>query len=488
MTTTSLPHGRQFTLAWTIPDEIGGLTSAMLHRSRAFAKLPGVSVDVLTFDDRVDYPRIEDKLRERGEFVDAMHLVNLWDWLRENDVPRAKNPVGSPERAFTPLATDPAYRSEYREARELHRVRLASDGKTVLQTDHYRADGSLLASNRQDTDQRGTLGGRSVVICDRRGEPVRSWGTTWSLYRYWLDRLTTGDGACFLIADSKPVSRFLRSYRRPDRTTVTVVHGSHLAGNIGPWGRLRPSRAEVIRHLDQYDAVVFLTERQRRDVQLRFGSRPNLCVIPNSRSLPAPFDHERPVGRGILLGALSGLKRPTHAVRAALLARRFDRNVTLDIYGNGPRRAAIDELIISAGATDAVRVHGYQASARDQFEQASFLLLTSRSEGFGLVLLEAMGAGCIPIAYNIRYGPADLIENRRNGFLVTTGNIAGLARAILKLQRMPQAHLTQMRQAARRTAERYTDEAVLDLWARELAAARERNASDQGFNGGDGGI
>lgn len=313
------------------------------------------------------------------------------------------------------------------------------------------------------------------MLCGRDGEPVRSWGTTWSLYRYWLDRLAAGDEPCFLIADSKPVSRFIRTYRRPDRTVVHVVHGSHLAGNIGPWGRLRPSRADVFRHLDQYDAVVFLTERQRRDAQMRFGRRPNLCVIPNSRALPDPPDPVRPAGRGVLVGALSGLKRPEHALRAVLLARRFDRDVTLDIYGTGARRAALEQLISRAGAGDAIRVHGFRPDARERLPRASFLLLTSRSEGFGLVLLEAMGAGCIPIAYDIRYGPADLIENGRNGFLATSGNIAGLAFAILKLQRMPEAARARMRAAARHTAQQYTDDAVLELWGRELAAARERN-------------
>lgn len=152
VTTTSLPDGRYFTLAWTIPDQFGGLTSAMLHRSRAFATRGGVSVTVLTFDDRVDYPAIEHRLRERGELAGAMRIVNLWDWLRDHSVPPAKTPLGS--RAFTPLTPDPAYRSAYRDGNELRRIRLASDRKTVLQTDYYRADGSLLVSHRQDAVER----------------------------------------------------------------------------------------------------------------------------------------------------------------------------------------------------------------------------------------------------------------------------------------------------------------------------------------------
>jgi poly(glycerol-phosphate) alpha-glucosyltransferase len=473
--TTPLPSGRHFALAWTIPDAIGGLTSAMLHRSRAFASLAEVPVDILTFDDRLDYADVESRLRRSGDIVDGIRIVNLWDWLRTHPVRPTKAPLGSPERVFSPLAPDRTHRSAHRDGVELRRARLAADGRTVLQVDHFRAGGSLLASDRRDTQQRGTLGGRSIVLCGEDGRPVRSWSRSWSLYRWWLDQVTQGDAPSFLIADSKPVSRFIHTYRRADRTTIHVVHGSHLAGNIGPWGRLRPSRAEVFRHLGDYDAVVFLTERQRRDAETRFGRRSNLCVIPNSRTPPPAPQLERPPVGGAMVCTLSGLKRPQHAVRAILLARRLVPGLTLDIYGDGPRRAALERAIDRARARDAVRLHGYVPAARDRLAQASFLLMTSRSEGFGLVMLEAMGAGCIPIAYDIRYGPADLITPRIDGFLVTSGNILGLVRAIMRLQAMPPGEVLTMRAAARRTAERYSDAQLLPLWARHLAAARERN-------------
>jgi poly(glycerol-phosphate) alpha-glucosyltransferase len=231
----------------------------------------------------------------------------------------------------------------------------------------------------------------------------------------------------------------------------------------------------VLRHIDDYDSVVFLTERQRRDAHMMFGRHDNTCVIPNTRALPPPAQTDRKRGTGVLLATLSGLKRPDHAVRAVLLARRFAPQVTLDVYGDGARRHALEHSISAAHAGGAIRLHGYRPDARDRLAEASFLLMTSRSEGFGLVLLEAMGAGCLPIAYDIRYGPADVIDHGRTGFLVTSGNLLGLARAIIRLQRMPRLEVERMRKAARRAAEQYSDEAVLPLWAREIAAARDRN-------------
>ncbi|MFC0681239.1 glycosyltransferase [Lysobacter korlensis] len=474
---TRLPEGRHFALTWTIPETYGGQTSSMLHRSRAFVRIGGTPVALLTFDPRPDYPALERRLRERGELIDGMRVINLWDWLRKHDVPRRNAPLGSPERVFTPLAPDPEHRSEHRGRVEVIRTRFAADLQTVLQIDHYRADGSLLLSDRRDACERGVLGGRSLVLCDRAGEPVRSWGTSWSLYAWWLDRLTEGADA-FLLVDSKPMAKFLLTYRRPGRATMHIVHGSHLYGMAGPWGKLRESREQVMRNLDAFDAVALLTRRHKRDVWLRWGPKRHLSVLPNSRTLPdlpAGFQARAPE-RGMMLATLAPLKRADHAIRALGLARKWSgADVRLDIYGDGPQRERLGRIIQETGVSDAVRLRGYRPDARERLTEASFLLLTSTSEGFGLVLVEAMAAGCIPIAYDIRYGPSEIITHGRTGFLVRSGDLNGLARTIARLQRMPADRVERMRTAARRAAEHFSDEAVVPLWSRELTAALERN-------------
>ena len=82
-----LGHGRHFVVTWGISDTFGGMTGAFLHRSRAFVRLGGVHVDVLTFDARPDYPDVERRLRDRGQLIDGMGLLNLWDWLRDHPSP-----------------------------------------------------------------------------------------------------------------------------------------------------------------------------------------------------------------------------------------------------------------------------------------------------------------------------------------------------------------------------------------------------------------
>ncbi|MBM7831957.1 poly(glycerol-phosphate) alpha-glucosyltransferase [Agromyces cerinus] len=472
MTRITLPDGRHFAVTWSIPDAFGGMTDAMLRRSAAFHRIAGVDVDVLTFDARPDTPDLARALRERGTLTPGVHIVNLYDWLRRHPLPGGS--LRLDRDAFTPLAPDEATEVRRRGDLVMSRSRLDADGST-LQTDHYREDGTLLLSDRHDTRERGVLGGRSVVLCDGEGRPVRSWRRLWTLYRAWLDALTAGE-ASYLIVDSKTMAPFMLTYRRAHAITAHVVHASHRSGPSEEHP-IRRSRREVLEQVTDYDLVAVLSERQRHDLERIVGRHDHLVVIPNPRPLapegsmthsPSPRDP----ARGVVLAALTRRKRVSHAIAAVQAANtRAEVDVHLDVYGDGESRPALERRVTDPAA---VEVHGFDPDARRRLPDASFLLLTSHSEGFPLVLVEAMAAGCLPIAYDIPYGPADLIRDGRNGFLVPPGDIDGLADALVRLQRMPPRRVARMRAAAVRTASRFDEERVTRIWARELHHAELR--------------
>jgi poly(glycerol-phosphate) alpha-glucosyltransferase len=444
-----LPTGRHFAVTWGIPDSYGGMTTALLQRSRAFARIGGVEVDVLTFDVRPDYDDVRNRLLDRGELTDGVHLLNLYEWLREHPLPGGT--LRLDRDVFTPLA-----RGGSRSGSQSIDSRHADDG-TVLQVDHYRSDGTLLLSDRRDTRQRGRLGGRSVVLCDERGEPVRSWARIHHLYRAWLDALTSKQPS-FVIVDSKTSANFMLDYRRPHVVTAHVVHNSHLARADEPLGEVRASRRAVFDRLDDFDIVAVLSERQRRDVVALRGEHPGLRVIANPRAAVRAGASRRG-SHGIVLASLTARKRVDHAIGVA--ARL---SIGLEVFGDGDRADAV-RAAIPAHAAHRIRLHGHRADAREQLSGASFLLQTGSSEGFPLVLAEAMAAGTIPIAYDVPYGPADLIEHGENGLLVPSGDEDALAAAVTRLLTMPPRRRARMRRAARRTARAYSERAVVAGWA-----------------------
>lgn len=407
-------------MTWGIPDSFGGMTSTLLRRSRAFVRLGGVSVDVLTFGVRDDWPQVEAALRERGELVDGMRLLNVWSFL------------GS---------------VAHRETRD-------ADGR-LLQVDHVGADGFLVVVDRRPTEESGRL----ITLLDAHGMVRRSWTRAWSLYRWWLDELSAGQRSWFIV-DSKTSANFMAGYRRPHAVTAHVVHNSHRDAG----GGIRASRRRVLERPERFDRVVLLGERQRGDLAQLVGDPRTLAVVPNPHDV-------RPARRtrgehGLVLASLTPRKRVDLAIRAAAAA-----SARLDVYGDGPLRGSLEQLVGALGVGDRVRLLGHRPDAREELGAASFVLLTGSSEGFPLVLVEAMAAGCIPIAIDVPYGPADAIRDRVNGFLVPDAEPAALAAAIGELRALSPRGLARMRRAARRTARQYSDAAAVRAWARLLREA-----------------
>ena len=217
--------------------------------------------------------------------------------------------------------------------------------------------------------------------------------------------------------------------------------------------------------------------------QLGIDASDVVRVIPNGINLPPAEVTEHTRGSGIIVASLDERKRVELAVDAVVAARETAPEVRLDVYGQGDRADAIRAKIERQGAESFVTMHGYHPDAREGFKRADFSLLTSSSEGLPLVLVESMAVGCIPMAYDIRYGPADMIRDGVTGYLVPDGDTALLAQRIIELQRMPEAQLNSMRNKAIARSQEFSDEAIAKRWVREferaLGAKRIRDAADE---------
>ena len=470
----NFPRGKYYALTWSIPDAYGGMTNAMLHRSRAFHRLGGVPVEILTLDDRPDYAELGAALRESGELIEGLSIRNLWDDLRERTV----NPATKPAKAVPMLQPEADDRVVDSGGVVLLRERRDTTGEFVA-ADRFRRDGTLLATERI------ARGRRSIVLYAPDGAPLRHWGSRWALYRWWLDRVF-GGRLSFLLVDSKTSARFVPSYRREHVVTVHIVHGSHREDPASP--ELRSSRASTLLRATDFDLVTVLTTRQRRELLddlARHGvdAEERVRVIPNAIVLPdvEPVEHAR--GEGIVVASIDERKRVDLAVEAVAEAHEQDESVELEIYGDGPLAPQLRAILCELGADRYVSMRGYRRDARSQFQRTDFSLLTSTNEGLPLVLVESMAAGCIPIAYDIRYGPADIIRDGVDGYVVPDGDTRALAERILELQHMSPANLQAMRRRAMQRAQAFSDLEITKRWARELQRAldtkRVRDAREQ---------
>ncbi len=480
VSTLSLPASRYVAVTWGIRPDSGGLTVTLLHRAGILSLAGAGHIDVLTFDTHAHYHQVEQELRSSGRLFGDVSILNMWDWLRTEEIPPRTGAV--PESVIAACAPlEPAADvDEHSQDGVLYsRIRYAADNLTVLQADHYRADGTLMVTDRRDVRERGTLGGRRIVLCDNKGTPARMWKYANDFYHWLLDRMFSAEKTTFLI-DSKTATGMFTGYRRRNALTVHIIQGAHIE-YYSPEGVpvLSHSRAKAIQELPSFDLVATLTNRQRRDVTAIVGASPNLSVIPNSVPLPDPTSVtlERDLHRGIVVAAFIPRKRVHLAVEAAALAHAQKPSLHLDVYGSGIHQEQVEKAVSENFAASYVTLHGYSTTALAETATASFILITSETEGTPLVLLEGMAAGCIPIAFDIPYGPSDVITHGVSGFLIPDGDLEAMAQAIVTLQNMNPEAVLAMRRAAIAAVQGFNDAAVIELWKKELSRAWSRKGA-----------
>jgi len=130
----------------------------------------------------------------------------------------------------------------------------------------------------------------------------------------------------------------------------------------------------------------------------------------------------------------------------------------LDVYGSldADRRYAreVTRIVRSRGLQNAVTLHGDSDGRMiaEAYRSRAILAVPSSYEGFGIVYLEAMTRGCIPIAGSDG-GARDVITDGENGFLVSPGGITDLAERMVRILRDPAVRTRMSEAASQRAAE-----------------------------------
>ncbi|HAT1515904.1 TPA: glycosyltransferase family 4 protein, partial [Morganella morganii] len=93
----------------------------------------------------------------------------------------------------------------------------------------------------------------------------------------------------------------------------------------------------------------------------------------------------------------------------------------LDIFGTGSQKNKLQEIITSNNIGN-IFLKGNSQDIKAEMLGSDFLVLSSRFEGFPMVLAEAMECGLPCISFDCPNGPSDIIKNGENGFLIDMNN------------------------------------------------------------------
>ncbi|MEB0048301.1 MULTISPECIES: glycosyltransferase family 4 protein [unclassified Pseudomonas] len=204
-----------------------------------------------------------------------------------------------------------------------------------------------------------------------------------------------------------------------------------------------------------------------------------LQVIPNG--LPAttarqPHNARRQRWLAGYVGRLSSEKGPDLFLDALITLCRQHPQLDGVMLGDGPERDNLLARINAAGLQDRITLPGYQTDMGLWWRQLDALVISSRTEGTPMILLEAMQAGVPVVAFAVG-GIPDVLEDHHNGLLAAPTDSAALARHIATLLSEPALARTLSDNARRTQLDRYDLKALAERWSQlYIRTAREARA------------
>lgn len=207
-----------------------------------------------------------------------------------------------------------------------------------------------------------------------------------------------------------------------------------------------------------FSKFIVLTEGNKKEWKLK-----NLQVIPN----PLPFFSAEKSSlenkKVIAVGKQSYQKSYDRLLKSwALLGKEF-KDWELHIYGKFDENLGLENLAKDLKIDKQVFFHPPERNIEENYAESSIFVLSSRYEGFGMVLIEAMSFGIPCVSFDCNYGPSDIIKDGEDGFLIKNGDEKDFAQKLQELM-IDENLRKEMGEKAKTNVKRFLPENVVKKW------------------------
>ena len=228
-----------------------------------------------------------------------------------------------------------------------------------------------------------------------------------------------------VVVGTRPSFNLLAAALAPEGTVA--VAQEHMNFNAHRRGLERDLR----RRYRSLDALAVLTEEDRRDYEAALGGATKRRAAPQRGAAARPASGRGPRARSPSRpGGSTRRRASTCWSRPGGRSPPPTRTGSCGSTAAGSSARRCRRQILEAGLADDVLLMGATRDLGEALAQGSVFVLSSRFEGFGIVVVEAMSKGLAVVSFDCPRGPGEIIEDGRDGVLVPAGDVArAVARA-----------------------------------------------------------
>ena len=215
----------------------------------------------------------------------------------------------------------------------------------------------------------------------------------------------------------------------------------------------------LIGKLKFLDRLVVLTDYDK-DAWVELD---NVETIPNPLSFTPNVISSQTEKRVIVVGRYSHEKGYDYLLSAWAKVQTACPDWQLVVFGDGDR-TMYDQIVLQLGIDrERCILNGRTSDVQSEYAHSSLAVCSSRFEGFGLAIVEAMACGLPVVSFDCPWGPRSIICNGVDGILVENGNVDELAQALISLIEQSERR-RKMAENAVRNVQRYNIEQIAHKW------------------------